>query len=294
MQEKQKQTFSILCETVLIILKSYQHQGHLPDWVLHFFHPRLKEVSSIKNKITAIKNLDESHKKLKVLEDDLIKSLDKDRYFISVHTKSKRLRNKIQDAMVAVLFLSKEDEQAYKKYVIDDKNVDAYLNYLEQDEALEVYKAHYKTQRAIYGRFIGRLSDEEIVLAAKGGMINGKLTDRFDVKWMIAHGLHYIRTELLELKKEKIEEGFLRSEAIVGYLEKLDFLLHPANELQNDEGALVQNARYLLEDIMNAAGVQKNAIPRHKSHHALIKGCYWVDEMFKVVKGQFDVEAITE
>lgn len=213
---------------------------------------------------------------------ELLNTLDNIRFQATVHHQDNQTRSVIQNVILAYLFydgdFAKKDKQAF----LDD---------LAKAEAIEAYKNYYRKQRSIYGRFIERFSDEEITLAAKGGIINGKLVENMGLKKSIAHGLQYIRNELVKLQKQK-EAGFLKHEAINNYIEKLDYLLNPANEIYHDDKALLQNARYLLEDIINAAGIEENATAKYIIHQPLISSCYWVDEMFKVAKGQIEADSL--
>jgi hypothetical protein len=289
--QQQEKSLTLLCDILSTILLSYQATSWMPQWLFRRWHKRMHQVRYLVAKIHAIK-AEITADSYKEIENDLIKTLDRERFFFATHTQSHRLREKIQDAMLEVLFFQPDHVDAYKKFVLTEKNVEKFLKYLDQSESINAYKKHYRRQRAIYGRFIENFSEEEITLAAKGGMINGKLLQRYGVYELIAHGLHYIRNELKSIEKQKITAGYLSPQAIEGYVEKLDFLLHPANAIVEDEAALVQNARYLLEDIVNSAGVETNAKARNKIHQDLINACYWVDEMFLVAKGKLTAESL--
>jgi len=301
--------FEILCDIVILFLDSYQPRlsrlYFFPAWLCGRWHPRFKQVNYLKQRITNIKTSmasaesGESIEDLETREDALITLLDSERYMLSVHTHSHALRLTVQDALLEVLFFEPAHIRQYQKKVLEAGDVAGFLYFLDRTEAIEKYKQYYKKQHAIHGRYIHRFSDAEILLAAKGSMINGQLIERYGIKKMISHGLGYIRRELksLMLMQSKtspsvpsVKTSYLVNEAIHGYLEKLDFLLHPANEIQQDEVALIQNARYLLEDIINAVGVDESAKARHFSHQALVTACYWVDDIFKVARGRVDAE----
>lgn len=276
MDEKE---FQYLKEIIELILDTYSQHPYIPMRLYQFWHPRVKQVNAIKNQVQQMGEREE-----------LIDMLDQQRYFMAVHTNSRRLRGKVQDALLEIFLFEADHIKKYEELVKKEKKVDAFLQFIEQDEEINRYKAYFKKQRAVYGRFIERLSDEEITLAAKGGIINGLLIERWGVKKTLQYGFHYIRQELTELKKNKVEAGFLDLKVIEGYLEKMDFLLHPANEIYHDNAALVQNSRYLLDDLLNSAVVMEDAKAHYPEHQFLINACYWLDELFLVVKSKVDVE----
>lgn len=297
-QQQQKQDLAILCDILQLIIDSYQHHTYLPDWLYQHWHPHQKRSNQLKQKIEAIKNsvleVETVSKKQPIaqIEDKLIKLLDEQRYWMSVYTSSQRLHTKIQDALLETLFFKHTHIEKYKQLVLAEKNIPAFLAFIDRTEEINTYKKYYKQHHAIHGRYMSRLNEEEISSAAKASMISGKLVERYGIKKNIAYGLHYIRNELTDLRKRDIEENYLTTPAITGYLEKLDFLLHPANEIQQDEAALIQNARYLLEDIINAAGVDEQGKAQHSTHQILVNACYWVEDMFKVARGRVDAENI--
>jgi len=294
MQNNKQQNFLSLCDISLFIIKSYEHHPLWPDWIYQLFRKRLKQENILYNKISSLKSSVTDHSNIPELTQKLILLLDEFRYFIATHTTSTRLRNKIQDALLTVLTSSQELLARYQNLVVEQHKDDEFLKSLEQRSELQVYKTYYKKQRSVFGRYIERFSDEEITTAAKACMINGKLAQMRGLTKNIEIGFRYVRNELKNLEKKHLERGFLSLQAMAGYLEKMNFLLHPANEIQRDDAAFLQNARYILEDIINACGVRDNAQAAHHEHQTLVNSCYWVDELFQASKSSLDVEAMME
>ena len=172
---EQKQDFIILCEILELIIDSYQQKSFIPVWLLQLFHPRFKQANYIKHKIAVIREEVVVSQAVSSATDQLIKMLDEARYFLSVHTTSKRLRAKVQDALLEVLFFEHEHAVKYKEMVVSNNKPNEFLTYLERRDEITTYENYYKKQHAVYGRFINRMNGEEITLAAKAGMISGCL-----------------------------------------------------------------------------------------------------------------------
>ncbi len=278
------QNFHIICKAISLILRETRRPKYLPKWLYNYWQPEANAVFQLKDTIKEIEeNIDQSdglsQQKIK-----LIKVLDQERYFARVHLNDNKLFGLIQDAMVLVLFFSKEDVYQYNEFVLAKHTPEKFIEYLNTKEAIGMYKEYLKKQQAFYGRFIQNFTDEEITIAAKTQMINGKLLDILHLEEFLKYGFHYVIQELKALSMNHIEKGFLNQERINSYTNKISLIMHPANELQLDPAALIKNSRYILEDIINAAGVTAG-VANHPEHQAIINGCYWIDEMFKSAAG---------
>jgi hypothetical protein len=229
---------------------------------------------------------------------NLINMLDGYRYYYSVQSNNAYLLEKILNAMIAALFFNEAHVAAYKSLVLEERAIPLYLQELLQGELFAIYEQYYKKQHSILGRRIERLKISDIELVAKQGMINGKLFELLGEKGLITHGLTYIQKELQAILNKNHFVGFLTKEHLDGYLDKIQLLIshyHPPSFLsppippmQPAEETLVQNARYLLENITYACGVTSEDQARYPEHQNLIKACFWVDEMFKGIKGELE------
>lgn len=287
--EQEKQDFKILCYAVLLVIEESRKASYLPEWLYSFWQTEASNIDCLKEEILNIVNQLENHpEEIDELKIKLIERLDLERYDVTVHLQDEVLRGRIQDAMVAALFFSQADVEKYNEYVVAEQEPEKFITYLYQNEELVSYKEYLKEQQSIYGRFAKNFTDVEITLAAKGYMINGKLFEHYGLDKFLKHGFYYVKKELKALQINKISKGYLNEERINSYVEKISFLLHPANELHEDKENLVKNARNLLEDIINTAGLKKAGVCLYEEHEAIIHGCYWVDEMFKTASASLE------
>lgn len=285
-----QENFQTLCKAIQIIIRETHKPRYLPDWLYAFWQPEVPLVLHLKDEIEQLIEGSRLGTDLTTLELKLVKLLDKERYLVTVHLMDLKLRSRMQDALITALFFSVEDVQRYNEYVLAEQNPGKFIEYASFPKELDKYKDYLKKQHAVHGRFIKNFTEEELTLAAKEEIINGKLLDYFKLTEFLKHGFHYIIQELKALEINKIEKGYLTIERMNSYLEKISLTLHPAHELQLDPANLVKNARYILEDIINAAGISEPADqPLYPEHAALIKACYFVDEMFKVASSFVDI-----
>jgi hypothetical protein len=287
---REKKSLMILFSTIQWILDSY-FPHHIPYWLFSLWHPRSQQISTIKKtlkrKLQNREHLEEESFIKKV--DDFILILDAHRYYLSVHTQSKLLREKVQEAMIVCLSFSERERKLYHDMVEKKGDISLYLKSLIQSAEIVRYRDYYRTQHSIYGRNINRFTDEEILLAARGGLINGKLLDRFGMCWVIRHNLFYIRKELESILKRKNKKGFLTEAVMEGYFIKMDGLIDSCNRGTMDLMATLQNTRYLLEAIVNGAGTLPGGEAQISQYQGLIDACYWVDECLVEAKGALEV-----
>jgi hypothetical protein len=291
--EQEKHDFKILCYAILLVIEENRNASYLPEWLFSFWQKEASNIDNLKEEIHGIiAELEKHPEEVESLKVKLIERLDLERYDVTVHLQDERLRSRIQDAMVAALFFSQVDVQKYNEYVVAEQESEKFITHLYQIEELISYKEYLKKQQSIYGRFAKNFTDNEITLAAKGYMINGKLLEHYGFVKFIQHGFFYVKKELKALQISRIEKGYLNEERINSYMEKISFLLHPANELHEDKEAFVKYARNLLEDIINTAGIKEGGkeseICLYQEHEAIIHGCYWVDEMFKTASASLE------
>lgn len=281
--KQKKQNYKILLKVILLVLEESKKSDYLPEWLYNFWHTDSSNISGLKEDIQSLfVELEKTDNRIEDFEIKLIERLDLERYVAAVHLADEDMRSRIQDAMFAALFFSTTDIDKYHEYVLAEQKPLKFIHHINRKEEFEIYKSYLLQHQSVYGRFIKNFTEEEIDLAAKGHMINGKLLEHYGLEKFLKHGFAYIKKELKALQINKIEQGYLNAERINSYMEKIAFLLHPANELHQNPEALVKNARYILEDIINTAGLKAAGIPIYSEHKTIILGCYWVDEMFKV------------
>lgn len=286
----QLKNFTIVCDVVNLLVSSPTEKSYIPQWFFRLWQGENNQDSQVRQQIEQLKAQAEKGEDLNRLSQQLIKYLDRQRYLATIHLQNAEFRSQVQDALLAILLFTPRDVERYQQLVLVEQHPEAFIDYLAKSEELQQYKTYFLKKHAIHGRFIESLSDDEITLAAKGGLINSHLFHRWGTRQLMTHALLFIKRELSLLLGHEQQQGFLTQETIIGYMEKLDFLLHPANELQKEEAALVNNARYILEDIINAAGIDNQGQIKYSSHESLVKGCYWVDEMLLVAKAAFAEE----
>lgn len=291
--DQRHENFQKLFGAVYLVLSEVPKHRYLPEWLYSFWQSEGYSVVSLIDAIKLIEKELPSETNLSILEERLIKLLDQERYLSAVHLKDEKRLNRIQDAMVTALFFSQEDIKMYDKLILIEQEPEKFIEYLNRRPEIATYEEYLKKQQSVFGRFIQNFTEEEISNAAKAQMINGKLLDDFELEKFLTHGFYYVKQELKALSIHKIEKGFLNQERIDSYLEKISFLLHPANELQQNTAELIKQARYLLEDIINTAGLKEHGVPNYPEHEALINGCYWVDEMFKTAVGENELSHLS-
>lgn len=291
--DQQHENFQKLFGAIYLILSETHKPQYLPNWMYNFWHSEITAIVQLKEAIHAIEEELPHCSDTVALEKKLITLLDQERYLAAIHVWDMKLLNRIQDVMVAVLFFSQEDIQKYDEFVLIEQDSKKFIEYLKKPTELTIYSQYLKKQQSVYGRFIKNFSEAEINSAAKAQMINGKLLDYFELPKFLKHGFQFIKQELKALSIHDIEEGYLNKERIDSYIDKISLLLHPANEVRQDDRELVKRARYILEDIINTAGVKEHAVPNYPEHSLLINGCYWVDEMFKTAAAQVEASFIT-
>ena len=166
----------------------------------------------------------------------------------------------------------------------------SYFSHFENSQKLQSYKDYFANKHAIYGMPAGKLGDTEIILAAKEGMVNGELIDHFGIRNFIERGLIHVKHELEALQREKVEKGFLTLASIGGYIHKLDLLIAECHDSHANLDDVLQNSRYVLEAIINTAGVNPLGPAKFPEHAVLITCCYWVDEFFQQAKVALEIQ----
>ena len=106
MDYNEQQYFEVMCETAELYIRSYNQHKYIPDWVFQRFHHRGKQVAHLLRAIQALKSSVAPRKSLDELKEDLVKLLLNKYYFLYVRTVSHRLREKVLDALLAVMNFS--------------------------------------------------------------------------------------------------------------------------------------------------------------------------------------------
>lgn len=289
MNDIQQRTFEIICTTTQLFITSYDKDRWQPNWLFHLWHKRARQVAMIDKAIQMLKESANPNDKLKHVLNELIQILVDNYYYLFTHTESKRLREKVQDAILMSLTFTENDIAIYEEFN-QKKNLADYLQHFQKKQELQNYRNYFADKHAIYGVPAYQLSETELTQIAKAGLINGKLVERFGVIKITAGSLHIVKKELQELIDKKIEAGFLTLESAKSYSHKIDLLLAECADPQVDETSLLQNSRYVLENIINAAGILPLGPAKYREHAVLITACYWVDEFLQQAQAEVEFE----
>lgn len=277
--------FEAISETARLIIHSYYQQSFVPWRLFRYWHPRGKQAAHLEHAIQSIQNSANPKVPYDFLLNELIHLLFNHYYFFYVHTTSHRLRDKTQDALFTTLIFSDEDLTVYQEMIVKKQDVSEYLEYFEKKPVLKNFQQHFAKRRAIYGVDPDLLTSEELAVATKNAVINGKLLDRFGVLSLVKKCLLKIKQELQLLLNKKIEVGYLDKDKIISYEEKLQMLIDSKTKDDEDQELLLQQASYILENIINTAGVLPLGPAKYKEHAVLITACYLVNEILIQARG---------
>jgi hypothetical protein len=195
-----------------------------------------------------------------------------------VHTTSKKLREKVIEALLACLIFNETDIKHYHSQIEKKLDLTAYMKIFISDQELTKYRNYFASKHQIYGVSAKDYSKDDLELIAKTAMVNGKLIEKFSLKLLIRRALNYVKQEINELIKNHVEVGFLNYEVMQGHLKHIELLQQHCKEPDFVLTTLVHDTRYLLETIINSAGVLPLGPARYPEHIYLITCCYWVDE----------------
>ena len=290
MNDIELRKFEIICTTAQLFITSYYKERWLPTGLFHLWHKRGRQAALIDQAIQRLKVSVNPNNNLKEVLNELIHLLVKNYYFLFTHTMSKRLREKVQDAILSFLTFDETDIAIYEDLIKQKSNVAVYLDHFQKKQELQTYENYFANKHAIYGVPAYQLGKNELTQMAKAGLINGKLLERFGVIKITIGGLNFIKKELQELIDNKIEAGFLTIESAKSYCHKIALLFAECEATQIDETSLLQNSRYLLENVINAAGVLPLGPAQHREHAVLITACYWVDEFLQQAQVEVELE----
>lgn len=290
MDSIQQREFEVMCNTAQLFLTSYYRRRFMPLWLFQMWHPRGKQVSHINKTIQTLKLSAKANSNFMQLSGDLIRTLVNHYYFLCVHTVSQRLREKVQDALLATLNFTEKDVAVYHDLIEKKNDLDAYLNYFQHSQQLQAYRDYFAKKHAVFGVDASQLSERELMMAAKSGLINGKILHRFNFKQFLIRCLIRVKNELQTLINDRIEIGFLNFESIKSYMHKIDLVLQKCQDPEIDDNEILKDSRSILENIINTAGVLPLGPARHPEHAVLIASCYWVDEFLQQARAHLEVE----
>jgi hypothetical protein len=287
MNRAQEEEFVALCDTIAIIIDNYQVRGRSPAWLWRFWEPRGPQIRYIQRTIASLKASITPDADFNDLRDELIRQLDSHRYYLAVRAASKQLRFIMQDTLIAALCFTPADVALYNRLLAKQVALKDYVAHFQRPEELLRYYDYFSKRHAVFGIAPALLGEQGLMLSAKAGLVDGKLVEHFGIRKMIALNMQRLNHELADLLEDKIERGFLTQEKIEGYMHKIHLVLdncESATSEFNDE-TLVQHARYLLESIINTAGLTVLGTAQYPEHAVLITACYWIDEVFLQARG---------
>lgn len=289
--EEQKQ-LRTLTQTVHMILDTYGQSGMMPEWLFRWLHPRGQQVKLLKQSLLGLaKSISHTTSFIDV-QNELIHLLDNKRYFYSVHTVSHRLRTLVQEAMLACIIFTHEDVKLYHEMIEQQQDISGYLGHFKNQKALQEYRDYFANRHSIYGVDASEISADELTMYARGALINGMLIQRFGLRQVLQTNMKRIKIELQTLIRKRIEKGYLTLTKTESYIDKINLLLHhiKTDNTEFNEASLVQQARYIVENITSTAGVKQLGPALYLEHAKLITACYWVDETLMQARARVDVE----
>ncbi|MGE3920867.1 MAG: hypothetical protein AB7F64_08030 [Gammaproteobacteria bacterium] len=290
MTNEEQQQFSIMCDTAILFINQYVKPDWMPHWIFKMFHKRDKQVVMLDKAIDALKQSNLTSRSLDEKVNELIYLLFNHYYHLFVRTISHRLRGDVQDALLACLNFSANDVKRYHDMVEEKQDSSAYLAYFKKHHDLEEYRKYFAEKHAVYGISSKYLSKSELDMAAKMGVIQGKLVKRFGMRPMISRTLKLVKNELSDLLNKKVEKGYLNVESIKSYIHKIDLLLANCEDQVNvDDSTILQQARYIIENIVNTAGILPLGPAKYHEHAILIASCYWIDEFLQQLHAEIEI-----
>ncbi|MEM1243268.1 MAG: hypothetical protein AAGG80_00435 [Pseudomonadota bacterium] len=281
----ENQDIKVIFATLQLIM---DHHINSVNWWQRLFRQSKAEkqhVKKIYNMIVAMQPKALVMNNKNKVYDSLLDLFDEARYIATTHFFDNVLRENFQDSLIFLLFYREKRRQQFTDYIEKFNDSKTYLAVLKEPKAYQEYVEHLRKQLTVYGRKQENLTDEEVRLAARGAVINGKWLEHFGLKSTIEHGLSFVKKELQGLINQRVFIGFFNQASMQDYIEKIDAI---KQQKELDNVGYVQYARYLIEAILNAAGTLEGQA-RHLEHKSLVFGCYWIDELFLEAKSRFDV-----
>lgn len=282
----------ILTQTIRMILDTYEQSGMMPNWLFRWLHPRGQQVKLLEQSLLSLAKSTTHTTTFTEVQNELIFILDNKRYFYSVHTISHRLRSLVQEAMLASLIFTKDDVKLYQEKIEQQQDIMGYLQHFQNQQTLQQYRDYFAKRHSVYGIDAAEISADELTMYARGALINGMLIDRFGLHQVLQNNMKRVKIELQSLIRKRIEKGYLTLTKTESYIDKINLLLEyiAANKSEFDEAALVQQARYIVENVTSTAGVKQLGPALYLEHAKLITACYWVDEILLQARAKVDIE----
>lgn len=292
MNSEEQKKLEILCNTIAWVIEGYFEQNFFKKLFNKFFYAHSGMASHIRDSILKISYFEPNRYTLEEARSELVRLLDYYRYYLATHVVSRRLRFLVQDAILITLNYSEKLIEVYQRYQVEQRveNIPTYIGALKLDEELNAYKKHYRASRSVFGFLTEKIDEIDLTIAAKAALINGKLVEFWGVEKLMTINLMRIKSELQRLARQHCFLNYLDKEHIESFASKittiLNYLKYPSVDFPLD--ALLQQSRYLLENIINAGGLDEQGRPQHYQHEVLIQSCYWVDEVFKAARGKVE------